>query len=144
MAEKEQYSIVNVLFWQFLKNATISFKTRLSHIIEQKQRSSQGDGKIMTRMIRNRCNSRSGYRGVTKGWYHEPEPTDLPRMYIHETELDPSYCFTDILVWLYFRISTTERSHESNISLFLIFIAITPYSSLLWIIQKISWAVFKC
>lgn len=130
MAEKEQKPIVNVLFWQFLKNATISFKTRLSHIIEQKQRSSRIDGKIMTKMIRNRCNSRSGYQGVTKWWYHEPELWRFTEdVHSHDWTWPTLLFYIDILLWLYFRIPTTEWSHESKISLFpisYIFLAIYP------------------
>lgn len=109
MAEKEQKPIVKVLFWQFLKNATISFKTRLSHIIEQKQRSSRIDGKIMTRMIRNRCNSRSGYQGVTKWWYHEPELWRFSEdVHSHDWTWPALLFYIDILLRLYFRIPTTE------------------------------------
>lgn len=128
MAEKEQKPIVKVLFWQFLKNATISFKTRLSHIIEQKQRSSRIDGKIMTRMIRNRCNSRSGYQGVTKWWYHEPELWRFREdVHSHDWTWPALLFYIDILLRLYFRIPTTECSHESKISLFFISIYLSVY-----------------
>lgn len=128
MAEKEQKPIVKVLFWQFLKNATISFKTRLSHIIEQKQRSSRIDGKIMTRMIRNRCNSRSGYQGVTKWWYHEPELWRFSEdVHSHDWTWPALLFYIDILLRLYFRIPTTECSHESKISLFFISIYLSVY-----------------
>lgn len=125
---KNKSPLSKFLFWQFLKNATISFKTRLSHIIEQKQRSSRIDGKIMTRMIRNRCNSRSGYQGVTKWWYHEPELWRFSEdVHSHDWTWPALLFYIDILLRLYFRIPTTECSHESKISLFFISIYLSVY-----------------